>query len=151
MDCIPIRPAKGAKISIVSRAFSICLAGDIAFMVRILCRRSASFTKITRTSWAIAIKSLRMFSASLVSLDVSCICVSFVTPSTRSAISGENFSAMSFLVERVSSIVSCKSAVMIVESSSFCCARIIATSTGCEKYGSPERRNWPSCFCFPYS
>ena len=44
----------------------------------------------------------------------------------------------------VSSIVSCSNAAAIVASSSLRSVRIAATSSGCEKYGSPEAR-----FCSP--
>ena len=133
MDCIPMRPARGAKISIVSRAFCACFSGVMARIVLMLCRRSASLTNITRISLAIAIKSLRVFSASFVAVEPSCILVRFVTPSTSIAISGENKEAISCFVDSVSSIVSCKRPVMIEASSSFCLAKITATATGCVK------------------
>lgn len=87
IHCIPMRPASGAKISIVSRAFWACFSGRIDLMVRMLCRRSASFTRITRRSFDIAMKSLRKFSACLDWAEDSSRLVSFVTPFTSSAIS----------------------------------------------------------------
>src|SRR5881392_3907812 len=54
-------------------------------MVRMLCRRSASFTSSTRMSRLIARMSLRKFSACLVLSDCSSSRVSFVTPSTSVA------------------------------------------------------------------
>ena len=52
-------------MSIVSRAFCTCFSGRIDLIVRMLCRRSASLTKITRRSRDMAMKSLRKFSACL--------------------------------------------------------------------------------------
>ncbi len=57
-------------------------------------------------SRAIAMKSLRKFSACLVSVDDSCRLVSLVTPSTKSATSRPKTSWRSRCVERVSSMVS---------------------------------------------
>ena len=46
----------------------------------------------------------------------------------------------------VSSMVSCRSAAMMVASSSLRSVRIAATSSGWEKYGSPEAR-----VCVPWA
>ena len=46
-------------MSSVSRAFSICFCLGIASIVRMLCSRSASLIRITRTSVAIATIILR--------------------------------------------------------------------------------------------
>ena len=133
IQCIPIRPASGAKMSMVSRAFLACFSCGICRIVRILCRRSASFTKITRMSLDMAIKSLRKFSACLLSRFDSSRLVSLVTPSTNSATSLPKRSTISEYVPLVSSIVSCRSAVAIVASSNRCSVRIAATATGCVK------------------
>ena len=117
----------------VSRAFCCCFSGDMARIVRMLWRRSASLTRITRRSFDIAMNSLRKFSACLVSDDESWRLVSFVTPSTSPAISVPNALSTSSWVERVSSIVSWSSAVAMVASSSCCSVRIAATATGCVK------------------
>ena len=59
------------------------LGPQVRRCVRMLCSRSASFTRITRTSLAIASRSLRKFSAWAVSLeDQFQLRVSLVTPST---------------------------------------------------------------------
>ena len=82
-------------MSMVSRAFCACFSERIALMVRILCNRSDSLTRITRRSFDIAMNSLRKFSACLVWEDVSCRLVSLVTPSTSSATSLPNNSCTS--------------------------------------------------------
>ncbi len=73
------------------------------------------------------------------------IWLSLVTPSTSRAISSPNSSLMSFSVATVSSTVSCRRPVMIDAESSFMLARMPATSTGCEKYGSPDARSCEPC------
>src|SRR6266571_3673273 len=55
---------------------------------RMLCRRSASFTRMTRMSSTIASSILRKFSACRSSLDENGIALIFVTPSTTWATSG---------------------------------------------------------------
>ena len=95
-----------------------------------LCSRSASLTSVTRRSREVAMNSLRKFSACLVSVEASCRLVSLVTPSTRPAISAPKRRSISAKVARVSSIVSCSSAVTMVPSSICCSARIRATATG---------------------
>ena len=66
---IPKRCASGAYISKVSFEILTCFSLGIAFNVLILCRRSANFTKITRTSLAMAINSFLWFSACCSSLE----------------------------------------------------------------------------------
>ena len=86
----PTRSARGAKIDSVSCAILRRLAWSaMKSIVRMLCVRSASLTSRTRISSLIASSSLRKFSACLF---VDCISrrVSFVTPSTRRAISAPN-------------------------------------------------------------
>ena len=95
IHCMPMRPASGAKMSIVSRAFCACFSARIDLIVRMLWSRSASFTRITRRSFDIAMKSLRKFSACFDSSEESWRLVSFVTPSTSSAISGPKVSQTS--------------------------------------------------------
>ena len=82
INCIPILPANGAKISIVSLDFLICLSIGNALMVLILCNLSASLTSKTLTSLLIAMNSFLKFSACFVSNELSSKLVSFVTPST---------------------------------------------------------------------
>ncbi len=77
-------------MSIVSRAFWACFSGFMLRIVRMLCSRSASLTSVTRRSRDVAMNSLRKFSAWRVSVEVSWRLVSFVTPSTSSAISRPN-------------------------------------------------------------
>ena len=60
-----------------------------------LCRRSASLISSTRTSAAIASKSLRRFSACLASRVTRSSFFSLVRPSTSAPISGPNFSSIS--------------------------------------------------------
>ena len=93
--------------------------------------------------------SLRRFSASLVLSDWTSRRLSLVTPSTRRAIFSPNMPAISSRVASVSSIVSCSRPVTIDEASSFISARMPATSTGWEKYGSPEARSCVPCFFRP--
>ena len=69
---------------------------------------------------------------------------SLVRPSTRWPMSGPKIWSISARVVGVSSIVSCSSAAAIVASSSLRSVRMAATSSGWEKYGSPEAR-----FCSP--
>jgi hypothetical protein len=61
-----------------------------------------------------------------------------VTPSTSRATLSPNRPAISSRVASVSSIVSCSRPVTIDAVSSFISARMPATSTGWEKYGSPR-------------
>jgi hypothetical protein len=124
----------------VSWAMRWRFSGDRWPSVRMLCIRSASLTRITRTSAAIASSSLRKFSAWAVSVEVSSSWVSLVTPSTRSAISAPNRRDISSRVAGVSSMVSCNSAVTIEASSSCSSVRIAATSSGWPKNGSPLAR-----------
>ena len=55
-------------MSSVSSAMRLRLSGGMKWSVRMLCRRSASLTSSTRTSSAIASRSLRRFSACAASL-----------------------------------------------------------------------------------
>src|SRR5438309_3905954 len=48
-------------------------------------------------------------------------------------------------VQTVSSTVSCNSPATMADTSSFKVARTSATASGCFRYGSPDRRTWPSC------
>jgi len=66
-------------------------------------------------------------------------------PSTSRPISGPNSRSMSSSVATVSSTVSCNSPVTIDAVSSFIRASSPATSTGCEKYGSPDSRSCAPC------
>jgi len=91
IHCMPIRPASGAKMSIVSRAFCACLSAGSDLIVRMLCSR----TRITLRSFDIAMNSLRKFSDCFEAVEFSCRLVSLVTPSTSSAISSPNWAAIS--------------------------------------------------------
>jgi hypothetical protein len=62
-----------------------CLSGSTAPSVRMLCSRSASLIRITRTSRAIASSILRKFSACACSRRRNCSLSSLDTPSTSSA------------------------------------------------------------------
>jgi len=64
-------------------------------------------------SFDMARTSLRKFSACLAWSDGISMRVSLVTPSTRRATSGPKCLVMSSIVAEVSSMVSCRSAVMI--------------------------------------
>ncbi len=77
-----------------------------------------------------AMNSLRKFSACLDWVLDSSRLVSLVTPSTSSAISAPNMPTTSSLVDRVSSIVSCSSAVTMVASSRRISVRMAATAMG---------------------
>ena len=128
----PMRSARGAKISIVSRAMRCCLSGFLMKdSVRILWVRSASLTSNTRTSSLIAIRSLRKFSAcALLGDDWIAMRLSFVTPSTSVGTSPPNCWSSADSVTSQSSTVSCSNAVMMVSSSSRMSIRILATATG---------------------
>ena len=93
----------------------------------------------------IASSNLRKFSACLDWSDCNWMRVSLVTPSTSRATLWPNRRSMSSKVAWVSSMVSCSRAVMIESPSSLNPVRIPATSTGCEKYGSPEARSCEPC------
>jgi hypothetical protein len=92
------------------------LSGAHVSSVRMLCRRSASLMRMTRTSRAIASSILRKFSACASSWDWNSILSSLETPSTSSATTLPKRSAISALVMSVSSITSCSSAAI-----SACC------------------------------
>ena len=86
--------------------------------------------RMTRTSLAMAMNILRRFSICSSSREVYCIRVSLVTPSTRSAIWGENSRAMSSWVESVSSMQSWRRAAMMESWSSSSSLTISATAMG---------------------
>ena len=99
-------------------------------MVRMLCNRSASLTRMTRMSRAIAISILRKFSACASARLSKVRWVSLLTPSTSSAISSPNSTAIWGLAVGVSSMTSWRSAATIVPWSRRISARIFATCTG---------------------
>lgn len=113
----------------VSSAMRRRFSGGTKSSVRMLCVRSASFTRITRTSRAIASSILRKLSGACSRLWNSSLS-SLVSPSTSSATLGPNFSASSLLVMPWSSITSCSSAAMMDCTSSFQSAHSSATATG---------------------
>ena len=69
----------------VSRAIRRRLSGANTSKVRMLCSRSAIFTKITRRSLAIAMAIFWKFSACASARELKVILLSLLTPSTRSA------------------------------------------------------------------
>jgi hypothetical protein len=69
----------------------------------------------------------------------------FVTPSTIRAMSFPNSDSTSSIEIEVSSTTSCTRPLATVTESSWRSARIFATSTQCETYGSPDSRFWPAC------
>ena len=87
--------------------------------VRMLCRRSASLIRSTRTSSAIASSSLRRFSACLASRETSSSRFSLVSPSTSAPISWPKMLSISARVASVSSMVSCRRAATMVASVSY--------------------------------
>ncbi len=121
----------GAKISIVSRAMRARLSGAIASIVRMLCSRSHSLIRITRTSRDIASSILRNDSAWPSSRVENCSLSSLVRPSTRSAAGEPKRSISSDLVTPQSSIVSCISAAISAWASSFQSATRPVTASGC--------------------
>ena len=114
----------------VSRAFSRCFFSDWYWRVRMLCRRSHSLMRITRTSWAMAMNILRRFSICSSSLEVYCIRVSLVTPSTRSATVEPKSLAMSSWEASVSSMQSWSRAAMMESKSRSSSLTISATARG---------------------
>ena len=81
IHCIPIRPARGANMSMVSRALLICFSGRICLIVRILCSLSPSLTSKTLKSCDIASNNFRKFSACFACTEDNSKFVNFVTPS----------------------------------------------------------------------
>ena len=118
-------------MSMVSLAFSFCFSGFINSRVRILWRRSASFMRITRMSFAMARNIFRRFSAwiSTLSMDQDSW-VSLVTPSTKRATSGPNTSVISSRVITVSSTTSWRIPATMLSLSSSRSARMMATQRG---------------------
>ena len=118
-------------------------AGGTASSVRMLCSRSASLIRMTRTSRAIASSILRKFSACASCCDWNSIGRAWRRrrrgrrPACRSA------SRSRPSVTSVSSITSCSSAAISACASRCQSARISATASGCEMYGSPDLRSWP--------
>ena len=84
-------------------------------------------------------------SACATSADWNSILSSLETPSTSSATGLPNVSVISSLVTEVSSVTSCSSAAINVWPSRCQSARISATASGCEMYGSPDWRTCPAC------
>jgi len=100
-------------------------------MVRRLCVRSASLTRITRRSRTIASSILRKLSACASLRFLKRIWSSLVTPSTISATSAPKRAAISSLRVGVSSMTSCRMAATIVSASRCRPARISAAASGC--------------------
>src|SRR6266850_2325304 len=109
-------------MSSVSWAMRCWASGRMCSRVRMLCVRSASLTRMTRMSLAIATSILRKFSAcfsSTLTAWEDWKVPSLVTPSTRSSTSWPNSSRISSGLARVSSMVSCKRPETMLASSSF--------------------------------
>jgi len=77
-----------------------------------------------------ASRSLRKFSPCLAFFDTKSSFLILVRPSTSAPISGPNMLSISSRVASVSSIVSCRTAATMVDSSSFRSVRMAATSRG---------------------
>ncbi len=110
-----------------------------------LCRRSAIFIRITRTSSESVRSTLRKYSAcsEVSALNTPDI---FVSPSTIEAIFGPKMRSMSSTEYSVSSTTSCsRAATTDFTPSPISSMTILATAIGCRRYGSPERRLTPSC------
>ena len=95
-----------------------------------LCRRSASFTRITRTSSTMASRSLRKFSAWRSSEEEKGIWLILVTPSTMCSTSAPKYSLMRSGSVRVSSSTSCSRPTATQAGSMRMSARMAATSSG---------------------
>ena len=111
-------------------------------MVRMLCVRSASLIRITRTSSATATSILRQFSTVSSSVEENFKSLIFVTPCTMWATSLLNSFFSSSAVTPVSSTVSCSRPAQMVSSSILKSSRICATAQQWLKYGSPVSRFW---------
>ena len=108
--------------------------------VRMLCRRSASLTMITRISLTMASSILRKLSACRSSAEKKSSLLSLVTPSTQRATSSPNSLRTSSTVTLVSSTTSCSRPVSRLTTSMRMSARMWATISGWIMYGSPESR-----------
>ena len=98
-------------------------------IVRMLCRRSASLTRITRRSRAVAIAIFWKFSACASARDLK-IVASLETPSTISATSWPNARTSDSLATPVSSSTSCSTAAAMDFASMRMDARMSATAKG---------------------
>jgi hypothetical protein len=112
-----------------------CFSGERNPSVRMLCRRSASFTTTTRTSFTIASSILRTFSAWRASGASRSSRLIFVTPSTRRAMSGPKRSTIRAEGIRVSSTTSCSNAAHSVVMSSFMSAEDVCDFEGMREVG----------------
>ncbi|MNC88438.1 hypothetical protein D3C83_42530 [compost metagenome] len=97
-----------------------------------LCSRSASLIRMTRTSRAMASSILRKFSAWASACDSNSILSSLETPSTSSATGLPKLREISVLVIEVSSITSWRRAAVSACESRCHSARMLATASGCE-------------------
>ena len=102
----------------------------IAFIVLILCNRSAILTNKTLISFEVAKINFLKFSTLEFAPAVFSNTEIFVTPSTKSATSSPNSFLIVSYVAKVSSIVSCNNPVVIVALSNFKSVKIFATSIG---------------------
>src|SRR5438270_107795 len=109
------------------------LTASTASIVCMLCSRSASLTRITRTSRVIASSIFRNDSACDSSRVEKRSLSSLVRPSTKSAVGAPKRSISSALLMPQSSIASCISAAMIAWTSSFHSAQMPATANVSER------------------
>ena len=131
-------------MSRVSWAERFWLASGMAASVRMLCSRSASFMSRTLGSFAMATSILRIVAAWAAARESNETRSSLVTPSTIWATTGPNSASSSPSESAVSSTESCNKAAASVMSSIPRPARTVATASGWDIKGSPERRTWPS-------
>ena len=139
------------KRNIVSLRILSRLYSGMNWMVRTLCRRSASLMSTMRTSSFRVMRMRRKFSAwrlwlelFLFLLSLSRAVLILVRPSTSEAILSPNRCRMSSTVNSVSSTTSCsRAAQMDLQPSPISSTTIFATAMGCRMYGSPERRRTP--------
>ena len=127
----PRRWAIGAYTSSVSLAMRAHLSLGVSVSVRILCVRSASLIRITRTSRAMAKSIFRNDSAWFSSRESKCSRSSLVRPSTSSATGEPKRCINSGLVTPQSSKASCSRAAIRACASSFHSAHWPATAIGC--------------------
>ena len=120
-------------MSIVSRAMRVRRSSGRYCSVRMLCSRSASFTRITRTSSTMASSSLRKFSACRSSEEENGILLILVTPSTMWSTSSPKYSLMRSGSVSVSSSTSCSRPTATQAGSIRMSARMAATSSGCTR------------------
>ncbi len=125
-----------------------CLCCGMCCIVRILCRRSASFINTTLMSLPRVSSNFLKFSAFLVTCRLSNKPSILVRPSTISAMVLLKSRSISSRLTSVSSTTSCSKAQAIeVAPSPTSTATIRATAIGCKIYGLPLLRYIPAWAC----